>query len=60
MNLKKRIICFFKEHQHTITVNLDSLQVNAECTRCGNRLSEEEALHILRTGTIVVDNDMYP
>ena len=59
MNIKKRIICLFKGHEHTVTLNLDSLQVNAECTRCGHRLTPEQALHILKTSTIV-DNDMYP
>ena len=52
MNIKKRIICLFKGHEHTITLYMDSQRVNAECTRCGHRLTEQEALWILKTSTI--------
>ena len=52
MNIKKRIVCLFKGHEHTLTIYLNSCRVNAECTRCDHRLTEQEALWILKTSTI--------
>ena len=52
MNIKQRLICLFKGHDHVFHIYLDSIEVNAECSRCGHRLSPREASWILRTSTI--------
>lgn len=46
-----RILCFLKGHQHTLYVQLHTLEVNAECTRCGHRLSNADAIRILMRGS---------
>jgi len=53
MNIKNRIICFFKGHTSTVTFATDSygqaiLEVGGQCVRCGCHIHEHEAYKIMR------------
>ena len=53
MSIRKRIICFFKGHDVKVfKIGLYRYNIEAECNRCGYRLSEEEAYAIVHRSVI--------